>query len=95
MPWGLLTFLVGGVYGFFLPGHQRKVHLLVTGLLIGLILAAVFGLLGYALGENPLGLGTDLVGFVVSFAILTLLFVLGVWLGDLLERVIHGGERTA
>ena len=43
------------------------------------------GVLGAALSSNPLGLGTGIVSMFVGIVILTVLFALGVWIGDLLE----------
>ena len=80
--WGLVTFLIGIAFGFFNKGRQDKSRLFMTGLLIGLVLAIIFGLLG---GLSGLGLPGGFVGILITAIILTILFVIGVWLGDLLE----------
>lgn len=90
--WGLLLFVVGIFYGWFSPGRQSKMQLFRTGLLIGLVLAIVFAVMGYFFNSNPLGLGGTFVSFMISALILTLLFVLGVWIGDLIEGA--GRRRT-
>jgi hypothetical protein len=93
VPWGVIVFLVGILYGFFTPGRQDKGRLLRNGIIIGLVLALVFALLGAFAGANPLGFGgSGFVGIFVSALVLTILFVLGVWLGDLLEG--RGARRT-
>ena len=82
--WGLITFLIGLVYGWASPGRQDKSSLLKTGFLIGVVLALVLALIGYATGAPALGIG-GVVGIIISVLVITLLFVLGVWLGDLIE----------
>ena len=84
VPWGLVTFFVGMIYGWLAPGRQSKSRLFINGLVIGLILALVFGLLGYLTEAPPIGI-PGMLGIVVSVLVLTLLFVLGTWIGDLIE----------
>lgn len=87
MAWGLLAFVAGLLYGWLSPGRQDKGRMMVTGIVYGVIIAAVLGLLGWLLGSNPLflGAGSSFLGIVVAVVILTVLFVVGVWLGDLAE----------
>lgn len=92
VPWGLVTFIIGLFYGWLSPGREAKWALLKTGLLIGLVLALVFVLLGFLVGATPLGLGGGLSIFV-SVVVLTLLFILGAWLGDLIERSTTKGAQ--
>lgn len=93
MVWGILTFGVGVVYGLLRPGRENKWLLFKTGLLIGLILALVFALIGFFLYVDPLGFGTTFLGLFVTVLVLTVLFVLGAWVGDLIEGVAR--RRTA
>lgn len=89
--WGLVTFLIGIAYGFFAKGRQDKSRLFMTGLLIGLVLAIIFGLLG---GLQGLGLPGGFLGILIAAVILTILFVIGVWIGDFFEGRSHGsGSR--
>ena len=83
--WGLLAFVIGLLYGWLKPGHQDKSQMMVRGLVIGLVLAIVLVLLGFALGSNPVGFGSGVLGIFLGVVIITLLFILGVWLGDLIE----------
>lgn len=87
LPWGLVVFLIGIVWGLIAPGRQGKLSMLFSGLMIGLILGLVFAILGYAVENNPMGLGDDIWSFAVAFFLLTLVFVLGVWVGDLIESM--------
>lgn len=80
--WGLVTFLIGVAYGFLVKGRQDKSRLFVTGLVIGLVLAIIFGLLG---GLSGFGLPAGFLGILLATVILTILFVLGVWIGDMIE----------
>ena len=90
IPFGLLVFLVGIAYGWLSPGRQSKGHILKMGIIWGLIAAIVIAVLAYYFQADPLGLGnTGFVSLFVSFVIMTLVFVVGVWLGDLLP----GGSR--
>ncbi|HET6320142.1 MAG TPA: hypothetical protein VFG86_27100, partial [Chloroflexota bacterium] len=86
MVWGWIAFLVGIAYGWWKPGKQNKWDMLKTGVLVGAVIAILFALLGYATGYDPIGLGTaTLLGTFISFVVLTVVFVVGVWIGDLIE----------
>jgi len=82
--WGLIVFLVGALYGYMTPGRQDKMDLFWKGTVIGVVLAVVFALLGAASGYNALGFGGG-VGLFLTVVVLTVLFVIGAWVGDLLE----------
>lgn len=82
--WGLIAFLFGLLYGWISPGRQNKSRLLWNGLWIGLLIAVVLLVIGFATGEPALGFGGGVAMFV-SVVILTLLFILGAWIGDLIE----------
>ena len=83
--WGLLALVVGVLYGWLKQGAQDKSQLLARGLLIGLVVGLALTLLGASLGSNPIYFGTGFLGIVLGVIIITLLFILGVWLGDLIE----------
>jgi uncharacterized membrane protein YadS len=83
--WGLLALVVGVLYGWLKPGVQDKSDILVRGLVIGLVVGLAIALLGYAVGSNPVGVGSGFAGVFLSVLIITVLFVLGTWLGDLIE----------
>ena len=82
--WGIVALLIGLAYGYLSPGKEDKMRLLRNGFFIGVALALVFALIGYLTGSYPLGIG-GMVGIVVSVLVVTLMFILGVWLGDLIE----------
>ena len=83
VPWGLLTFVIGILYGALARGRQDKGALFKQGLVIGLVLALVLVLIGWVTGAPALGFGGGL-WIVVAAIVLSLLFILGVWIGDLI-----------
>lgn len=87
MAWGLVALAIGFLYGWLSPGRADKSQMLVTGLVYGVIIGLVLALLGWAIGSNPvfLGGGSGFLGTVVAIVVLTILFVVGVWIGDLVE----------
>lgn len=91
---GWLAFFVGIAYGYLKPGKQDKLDILKTGVIVGILLAVVFALLGFALNYDPLGFGaTGIVGSIVAFVVLTVVFIIGVFIGDWLEDVRAPGTR--
>lgn len=92
-PWGVLVIVLGFAYGALKPGKQRKSSLFLTGLLVGILLAIVLLLLGFATHVPVLEIAGVIgaVGVVATAVVLTLLFILGVWLGDL----VTGSLRRA
>ena len=92
VPWGLVVFLIGIAYGWMSPGKQDKSTLFKKGLLWGLIIAIVVALLGFFFNANPLGLGdSGFFSILISAVVLTLVFIVGVWLGDMIEGRRHAG----
>ena len=85
--WGFLIAIVVGIaYGYMSPGKQDKSFIFKRGLLWGLLISVVVALLGYFFHANPLGLAdTSFFGLFLSFVVLTLVFILGVWVGDMIE----------
>lgn len=88
-PWGLIAFLVGLAYGWIAAGKQDKSELLKRGLLIGVVVAIVLAVAGWLTDAPALGVGGTFAVIWTAF-VLALLFILGVWIGDLLE----GRKRT-
>ncbi len=82
VPWGLVAFVIGIVYGAVKAGRQDKSDLLKQGLIVGFVLALVLALIGFFTGYGALGIAGGL-AILWGTLILTLLFVLGVWIGDL------------
>lgn len=83
VPWGLVTFVIGIVYGALARGRQDKSTLFKQGLIIGVVLALVLVVVGALTGAPALGIGGAL-GIIIAAVVLSLLFILGVWIGDLI-----------
>ena len=88
-PWGILALVIGVLYGALKQGRQDKGHLIRQGLFIGLVVGLVLGILGFLLRAPALGI-SGFVGAVVAALVITVLFVLGVWIGDLLTERRRG-----
>lgn len=88
MVWGIAAFAVGLFYGWLAPGRQEKGRVFLIALFWGLLLAVILTLVGAWAGQSAIGLGEGFLGFVVSVLIISLLFVLGVWVGDLIEGAV-------
>lgn len=85
-----MAFLVGILYGALKAGRQDKWALFKQGLLIGFVVGIVLAIIGLVIGVPVLGVA----GFIPAIwgaLVLSLLFVLGVWIGDL----ITGARRRA
>jgi len=97
VPWGLVVFVIGLLQGWLTPGTQPKKRLFGMAFLIGLVVGAIAGIIAWISPRyDPLGMGnTGVFGFLVNLLIIALVYVLGVWIGDLLERAWSPRRRTA
>jgi cation transporter-like permease len=77
-----VTFVIGILYGALKRGRQDKSSLFKQGLVIGIVLALVLVVIGALAGAPALGFGGAL-GIIIAAVVLSLLFILGVWIGDL------------
>lgn len=84
----LIVVVFGVVYGYAKPGKQSKWQIFKTGILVGLLLALLFAVLGGLLGFQSVTagfVGTGFFSILISVIWLTILFIVGVWIGDILE----------
>ena len=83
----ILIIIIGCIYGYMKPGKEDRSTLLKKGVVIGIILGAIMVVLGLIGGRGILLLGS-LVGAVVfiEVIILAVLFIIGTYIGDMLER---------
>jgi amino acid permease len=69
----------------------------MRGLLWGVVIAVVLAIVGFFFGNNPVTANPNMGFFDVVWTaiVLSLAFILGVWLGDMLEgrRARTGGVR--
>ncbi len=84
-----LTFALGIIYGYVSPGRENRGALIRKGLIIGIVLAIILVVVGLFMGFVG---GTIMVlsgVFVfIEVVILTVLFIIGTWIGDWLEGKI-------
>jgi hypothetical protein len=83
----ILIIIIGIIYGYTKPGKEDRSALLKKGVVIGIILGAILVALGLIGGRWILLLGT-LAGvyLFVEVIILAILFIIGTYIGDMLER---------
>jgi hypothetical protein len=83
----ILVIIIGIIYGYMKPGKEDRSALLKKGVVIGIILGVIMVVLGLIGGKGLLLLG-GLVGAVVfiEVIILAVLFIIGTYIGDMLER---------
>jgi hypothetical protein len=84
----ILTFILGIIYGYTGPSKEELGTLLRNGLLIGIGLGIIFVVVGLLVSPGLLVLGAWTVSAVMIFlevVILTVLFIIGAWIGDWFE----------
>ena len=83
----ILIVIIGIIYGYMKPGKENRSALLKRGIVIGIILGAIMVGLGLLLGRTILLLG-GIVGvyLFIEVIILAVLFIIGTYIGDMLER---------
>ena len=83
----ILIIIIGIIYGYMKPGKEDRSALLKKGVVIGLILGALMVVLGLIGGRGILLLGTFVGALVfIEVIILAVLFIVGTYIGDMLER---------
>ncbi|MDD1653180.1 MAG: hypothetical protein LUQ64_01400 [Methanomicrobiales archaeon] len=88
----LLIFILGVAFGYFQKGNQDLWDLLKTGLIIGVVLAVIFGLIGFFLAPGGISLAFGLAGglaIFISVIIFVILFIIGVFIGDYIEKAME------
>lgn len=82
----ILIIIIGIIYGYMKPGKEDRSALLKRGVVIGIILGAILVVLGLLGGRGMMLLG-GLAGAAVfiEVIILAVLFILGTYIGDMLE----------
>ncbi|CAG1007097.1 MAG: hypothetical protein MPEBLZ_00873 [Candidatus Methanoperedens nitroreducens] len=83
----ILIIIIGIIYGYMKPGKEDRSALLKRGVVIGIILGAIMVGLGLLWGGAILLLGS-LAGvyLFIEVTILAVLFIIGTYIGDMLER---------
>ena len=83
----ILAFIAGIIYGYINPGKEARGKMLRKGLKIGVLVGIVFAVLSMFIG-GFIAFGTSLIGSIIGIGFLTLMFVAGTVIGDLLEEKI-------
>ena len=78
-----LTFVLGIIYGYVSPGRENRGALLRKGLIVGIVLAIILVAVGLFVGGTIMTLSGMAV--FIEVVILTVLFIIGTWIGDWLE----------
>ena len=81
----LLVGIAGLIYGYVKPGKEDKMALLKKGSMIGLALGVIFSLLSLFLGAGLLFAITTIAGVLIAVIYLTIIFIIGTFIGDWLE----------
>ena len=83
----ILIIIIGIIYGYMKPGKEDRSALLKKGVVIGIILGAITIVLGLLGGGGFLLFGSIVgVAIFIEIIILAVLFVIGTYIGDMLER---------
>ena len=83
----ILIVIIGIIYGYMKPGKENRSALLKRGVVIGIILGAIMVVLGLLGGRTMLLLGSLAgVSVFIEVIILAVLFIIGTYIGDMLER---------
>jgi uncharacterized membrane protein len=88
----LLNLILGIVFGFFHKGKEDYYSLLKNGVVVGLVLGIIFVLAAQYIvpGGMSLGIGDfGVPGFFIEIFIFLIIFILGAFVGDWLERVFR------
>ncbi|MCX9011856.1 MAG: hypothetical protein OIN66_12125 [Candidatus Methanoperedens sp.] len=90
--------LIGIVYGYSRKGTEDYLQILKKGLIIGLIIGIIITAVGFFAGGLIGGIAGGVIGgflaglggfaFFVSIVIITIEFLIGVFIGDFLERAL-------
>lgn len=81
----LLVGIAGLIYGYVKPGKEDKMSLLKKGSMIGLALGVIFSLLGLFAGAGLLLAVGTVVDVLIAVIYLTIIFIIGTFIGDWLE----------
>lgn len=89
----LLIVLIGVTFGYLRPGREDKIGLLKNGIIVGILLAVIITFIFMIFAPN-IGLGLLILGgigatrFFFEVIVLTLLFIIGTFIGDWIESTV-------
>ncbi len=85
----LLIIIAGIIYGYVHPGKEDRLHIIKKSLKYGLVIGAVFGVLGLFTGNILVALARGIggtIGLIIMALIISIYFVIGTLVGDFLEE---------
>lgn len=91
--------LIGIIYGYSRKGTEDYIQILKKGLIIGLIIGIVITAIGFFAGGLFGGIVGGIIGgfvagfggfaFFISIVMITIEFIIGAFIGDILERALR------
>jgi len=90
VPLDILAVIGGLVYGYVNPGKEKKGELLRKGARIGMGIGVVLSVLNLLLGGGILMATATVVGTLIAIVYLTVMFIGGAYIGDVLEVKFKG-----
>lgn len=87
-----LALIIGVVYGYAKPGKTEKMELIKKGAMYGAVFGVVLSVLNLLAKGRILAVPATILFSIIAIVYLTVLFVIGAWIGDFLEEKL---KKTA
>jgi uncharacterized membrane protein len=87
----LLNLVIGITFGFFHRGKEDLMGILKNSAIIGIVLGIIFVLVSMFLIPGSISIGVDFLGvfgIFVEIIIMVIIFIVGAFIGDWLERIL-------
>ena len=87
----LLNFIIGIAFGFFHHGKEDLMGILRNSAIIGIVLGIIFVLVSMFLVPGGISIGVGFLGmfgFFIVIIFFVIIFIVGAFIGDLLEGVL-------
>ena len=88
----LLDFIIGIAFGFFHHGKEDRMGIFKNGAIAGIVLGILFVLISMGLvpGDISIDVGfLGVFGIFIEIIFFVIIFIVGTFIGDLLERVLN------
>ena len=95
---GFFVILLGIIYGYSRKGSEDYWGILKKGLIIGLVIGLIISIIGSLIGGLLVGIVGGFIGgllagiggllFVITALVITIEFVVGALLGDIIEKAL-------
>jgi hypothetical protein len=96
----IIIVILGMLYGFFNKGTENYLKILFKGLKIGLTIGIIIGIIAFLFSTLLGGIIAGLTGgfiagfggsilFIIIIGIITVEFIIGVFIGDILEKLLR------